>query len=295
MKLDIIMGTYDRFIPYIKSLNSIKPALKSDNIHLSIGVDTKLSNFKYLAKLIVTKFVLFGCNYSIERARDCIGKTRSYLITDSRINGYDYFMNFDDDDLINSDNLIKLVNDPEIYAFNPDIINFSYASNESYFIPSELISYRKRTWLPKEWFNELDTRTVMVGQSSIFKHRLYNSIPCSKRYFRTQVDDMLPNHVMYLVADKIMYTPSQIVIRNRGESSLMNTTNLTELTEMYESLVELSEFIAYSPECDGHDIYYQEFWNIVYKNHIEYHRRKSGDSFAKLLKDLVDLNKIYNE
>jgi hypothetical protein len=59
---------------------------------------------------------------------------------------------------------------------------------------------------------------------------------------------------------------------------------------MYNSLVELSEFITCMPEFKDHATYYDDFWKIVYKNHVEYHRRKSGDEFALLLRDLVDLH-----
>lgn len=265
------MATYDRMTPYLRCLRSIKPAIyRGSDIDLAIRVDTKLSKPKYYLKKFLTKLVLGSSQYTFDWGRECIGKSRNLMISQC---DSEFFMNFDDDDLLNANNLLKVCSE-SISEF--DIINFDYYASESV-TELSMSECTKGNWIPKYWFNNSDLG-VAVGQSSIFKRSIY---PSNKKYqyHRSYVDDMLPNHVMYLEADKIGIINLQIVKRCRGENSLMNTSNFEKFTEIVESLDEFYEYLT--NKC-AWDIAYS-IWKKALSNQLEYHRRKSGETYFKLL------------
>lgn len=283
MKLSVLMATYDRWLPYFKSILSVKPAiLKGSEIKLGIKADSKLNWFLYLIKSLVTKILLLDCQYSISRGGDHIGLTRDMLISNC---GTEYFMFLDDDDYLVPSNL-ELILTELSNRENVDIVSFDYYLKSRSF--RQFIEYTKWNWIPKYWFGKSDG--LSMGIHSIVATRLYESLPKEYKYFRLCVDDMLPNHVMYLEADYILKFDGQVVVRDRGEESLMNSTHLLKYCEIVQSLEEFRDYLNKRLVADKDDI-----WKISLTNQIKYHEQKSGTAFAKLIHGYFQYEKLWTE
>ena len=274
MKLAILMATYDRFIPYIKSIRSIKPAIKrGSNIFLVIRVDSKLSNFKFVLKMIITRIILGLTQYSYDWGSDCIGKSRDSMIMNTDC---DYFLNFDDDDELNASNLKSLAS---ILRSSIEIYNFDYYPRNK---KVDTIIYEKGSWKPRLWFRKGDTG-ICIGQSSIFKKSLYLYLTKNVRYNRKYIDDMLPNHIMYLEAKRILYVTFEVVKRCRGENSLMNSYSFEKFSDLIESLDEFKSYLdqlVKKKSLTEHRA--QLMWKVTLSNQLTYHHKKSGDEFFKI-------------
>lgn len=280
--------TYDRFLPYFKTIKSIKPSL-SDLVKLEILVDSKLPTWKFLTKKLITKLILGTSNYSYVRGLNCIGATRNYMVKNTKS---DYVLIVDDDDLLDSSNLEDLLQSFELSKYN--LVNFSYSKPTTLaFI--EYDGFNKPTW--NLWFSG-KPRGINVGTSTIFRSSFYNKLHSLYEFKLTKVDDMIPFHVMYHLTCSILSIPINLVIRGRGKSSLMNTTDEIKLEELVYSIKTFKTYLEY--DALRSKLENNVIFKIVLSNQIHYHTIKSGTDFTdEILKrlnlsksDIYDLEKI---
>lgn len=272
------MATYDRIGPYINSILSVKPFIKKgSDISLHIGVDTKLSKSTYLLKKCITKLILGDSQYTFSRGKDCVGKTRDLLI---RKYESDYFMNLDDDDLISSigfEKITELVRSLDSHTSKFTIFNFDFYPVAKF---SKVSNFTKFNWIPQDWFS-VDKGMPAIGQNSIFSRELYLSISKKYNYFRECVDDMLPNHVMYLTADEIIkLSNTKVIERKRGDKSLMLRSDMTKYSDIVFSLKDFHEFLD---KLDADKEFKDMVWKVTLSNQLEYHGSKSGIDFSYLI------------
>lgn len=266
------MVTYDRIGQYIKSIKSVKPLLNSDKFLLNIGVDTKLSKTKYYLKKLITKWVLGNSNYTFNWAGDCIGRSRDTLVSRAASRDYIYFMNLDDDDLIIPEAVRKLV---PINGYRPDIINFDFYPYSSYIYCKES---KRGEWYPKEWFGSkmYEDNEISIGQNSIFKVSLYESLEPEYKYQLPNIDDFLPNTIMYLKAGLILsWRGLQAVSRARNTHSL--SIDMKDDVRLNECTYSLNEIFK---ELDSHkELNKGKFFSVLLSNLANYHARFRGESF----------------
>lgn len=271
-KLSINMVTYDRFSQYVKSIKSVKPLLKGEEYILNIGVDTKLSKPKYYLKKLITKLILGNSNYTFKWAGNCIGASRDILVNRASLRKYIYFMNLDDDDLIIPEAVKKITPHTD---FQPDIVNFD-------FYPDTIHQYNmlleEGRWHPKEWFGckMHENNEISVGQNSLFKVSLYDSLEPEYKYRLPNIDDFLPNTVMYL-RSKIIHTYRglQVEIRARNTHSL--SIDMEDDVRLNECTYSLNEIFK---ELDLHkELNKSELFKVLSNNLANYHARFRGESF----------------
>lgn len=274
IKLAILMATYDRFLPYFRCLRSIKPAIKKgSNVSLVIRVDNKLSNFKFVLKMIITRIILGSTQYTYDWGCECLGKSREFMIMNTDC---DYFLHIDDDDELNANNLLSIV---EIMNPSVDIYNFDYYPTNK---KANIIRYKKGTWKPRLWFKKGDTG-ICVGLSSLFKKSLYLNLPKGCRYKRGYIDDMVPNHIMYLEARRITHVTFEVVKRCRGEASLMNSSSFEKFSDLINSLDDFKSYLDQAVKKNSLTGYRaQLMWKVALSNQLTYHHKKSGHEFFKL-------------
>jgi len=282
MKLSILMATYDRWIPYFKSILSVKPLLaKGSEVQLDIRVDSKLNIFLYWIKYLVTDILLYGTQFTIGRGGAYIGATRDMLVKNA--NGV-FFMNLDDDDWIKPEGVRAML--PICNTDSVDIINFDFYPQRY----GGFTEFTKWNWLPTYWFGK-DKSGLNIGQSSLFRKSLYLSLPEKYQYRRRLLEDMLPNHIMYLEANHIVKYGGSVVVRNRGDKSLTLTVSLLKYCEIVQSLEEFKEYLYSHLNQDT-----EKIWKIVLTNNIEYQAKYAGvDLYFKLLHGYFQYETLWKE
>lgn len=272
--ISIMTVTYDRFIPYINTLLSIKPALNS-KIKLEVIVDSKLSTFKFLVKSLLTKLILWNSNYTYKRGKDCIGKSRHHMLSETKSS---HVLIVDDDDVLNWESLLWLTN--SIDLSNHQLINFNYIPYDSYrpTVPRNTDLKRGYNWIL--WFGD-SVDGIKVGTSTIFSVNLYKSIWPKYIFNLSKVDDFIPFHVMYHQVDDVLFTNANLVLRNRGNDSLMNSSDEVKMSDLFESIRAFWNYLLeVQYRCIEEN---EEIFKVTLSNQIHYHTLKSGSDFTNEL------------
>lgn len=272
--------TYDRFIPYLRTINSVKHSL-DDKVKLEILVDSKLSDFKFQVKKFLTKIVLGKSNYTYGRGMNCIGLSRDYMLENTKS---EYVIILDDDDMLNSKAFNRFLFLTNLHFY--DLINFDYQLNSNKLRGEEFNDIKPPEW--NLWFAK-SIKGINVGTSTIFKVDLYRSLDEFHKFNLTKVDDMVPFHVMYHKTNNILAINDLLVLRCRGKNSLMNSSDDIKLDELCEA-INLFRYYLYYDKTRSKEKN-KIIFKITLSNQIHYHTIKSGTEFTDRLLDKLGLTK----
>jgi hypothetical protein len=200
-------------------------------------------------------------------------------------------MNLDDDDLLDSVGLKKLL---ELAKENPaEIYNFNlYPTESKYKDWNECIKYKAKEFIPGRWFDftrplpSVTSKNLKsgpsIGQNTLFSRDQYLKLPIEYRYSKKWIDDFIPNTVMYLDALSISSFPNvRVIVRNRGKHSLGLDFSYGKVIDLIDSLNIVHDYI-YTRFSDDKELAYS-IWYTMYYNLRLYHSNKSGNELGKLL------------